>query len=275
MSWTPLGVAPAAHRSLVDGVPSWMRSSLRSWFVDAFPLYDYRGSHTDAGVNRLRRFDLAYRQKPIADLLKPNGAARTFDSLNESVVLALIDWVIMDTNSGRPAENHTRLDEILRDGGSKWKVGVRNGVPGLEARVPQGVQDSAEAIMSSEGSAGTLLSEAWHAAFGVSPDTEEAYEKAIKAVEEAGASVVSPKNGKATLGTMIRDMKAQDDWKLDLPTTDADVPVKMAEALWVGQESRHGGNGYRKPTQAEAEAAVLLAVPLVQWFAAGALARRP
>lgn len=275
MSWTPLGVAPAAHRSLVDGVPSWMRSSLRSWFVDAFPLYDYRGSHTDAGVNRLRRFDLAYRQKPIADLLKPNGAARTFDSLNESVVLALIDWVIMDTNSGRPAENHTRLDEILRDGGSKWKVGVRNGVPGLEARVPQGVQDSAEAIMSSKGSAGTLLSEAWHAAFGVSPDTEEAYEKAIKAVEEAGASVVSPKNGKATLGTMIRDMKAQGDWKLDLPTTDADVPVKMAEALWVGQESRHGGNGYRKPTQAEAEAAVLLAVPLVQWFAAGALARRP
>lgn len=275
MSWTPLGVAPAAHRSLVDGVPSWMRSSLRSWFVDAFPLYDYRGSHTDAGVNRLRRFDLAYRQKPIADLLKPNGAARTFDSLNESVVLALIDWVIMDTNSGRPAENHTRLDEILRDGGSKWKVGVRNGVPGLEARVPQGVQDSAEAIMSSKGSAGTLLSEAWHAAFGVSPDTEEAYEKAIKAVEEAGASVVSPKNGKATLGTMIRDMKAQGDWKLDLPTADADVPVKMAEALWVGQESRHGGNGYRKPTQAEAEAAVLLAVPLVQWFAAGALARRP
>jgi len=252
-----------------------MRSSLRSWFVDAFPLYDYRGSHTDAGVNRLRRFDLAYRQKPIADLLKPNGAARTFDSLNESVVLALIDWVIMDTNSGRPAENHTRLDEILRDGGSKWKVGVRNGVPGLEARVPQGVQDSAEAIMSSKGSAGTLLSEAWHAAFGVSPDTEEAYEKAIKAVEEAGASVVSPKNGKATLGTMIRDMKAQGDWKLDLPTTDADVPVKMAEALWVGQESRHGGNGYRKPTQAEAEAAVLLSVPLVQWFVAGALARRP
>lgn len=275
MSWTPLGVAPDAHRSLVDGVPSWMRSSLRSWFVDAFPLYDYRGSHTDAGVNRLRRFDLAYRQKPIADLLKPNGAARTFDSLDESVVLALIDWVIMDTNSGRLAENHTRLDEILRDGGSKWKVGVRNGVPGLEARVPQGVQDSAEAIMSSKGSAGTLLSEAWHAAFGVSPDTEEAYEKAIKAVEEAGAHIVTPNNKKATLGTMIRDMKAQKDWKLDLPAPDADVPVKMAEALWVGQESRHGGNGYRKPTQAEAEAAVLLAVPLVQWFASGALARRP
>jgi nitrous oxide reductase accessory protein NosL len=129
--------------------------------------------------------------------------------------------------------------------------------------------------MSGSHSAGTILSEAWHAAFGRNPDAEEAYEKAIKAVEEAGAHVVAPSNKKSTLGTMIRDMKAQVDWKLDLPTPDADVPIKMAEALWVGQESRHGGNGYRKPTQTEAEAAVLLAVPLVQWFSSGAIARRP
>jgi hypothetical protein len=42
----------------------------------------------------------------------------------------------------------------------------------------------------------------------------------------------------------------------------------------MGQESRHGGNGYRKPTQVESEAAVLLAVSLVQWFTSGVLARR-
>ena len=136
------------------------------------------------------------------------------------------------------------------------------------------MQDAADAVMTTPG-AGVLLSEAWHAAFGRSPDFEEAYEKAIKAVEEAGSAKVSPKNGRASLGTMVRDMKAQGDWKLDLPTPDADAPVKMAEALWVGQESRHGGNGYRKPTPAEAEAAVMLAVPLVQWFVSGALARRP
>lgn len=62
-------------------------------------------------------------------------------------------------------------------------------------------------------------------------------------------------------------MKSQKDWALDLPASDADVPIKMAEALWYGQEGRNGGNGYRKPTQAEAEAAVMLAVPLVQWLA--------
>lgn len=110
------------------------------------------------------------------------------------------------------------------------------------------------------------------------PNPEEAYEKAIKSVEEAGAHVVSPENTGTTLGTMCRDVETQRSWRLPLdeiarnPSNDA--AVKMARALWSGQESRHGGNGYRKPTMEEAEAAVLLAVPLVQWSTSGVLARR-
>jgi hypothetical protein len=69
-------------------------------------------------------------------------------------------------------------------------------------------------------------------------------------------------------------MADQGDWKLPLGSPNAGAPVAMAQALWQGQESRHGGNSYRKPTHEEAEAAVLLAVPLVQWFKSGALARR-
>ena len=42
---------------------------------------------------------------------------------------------------------------------------------------------------------------------------------------------MTPKDSKSTLGKMISVMKGQKDWKLDLPTPDADVPVKMAEAL--------------------------------------------
>lgn len=275
MSWIPLGANPVTHQALVDGVPEWMRSSLREWYASEFPVYDRRGARSTYGVEKLRRFDLATRQVPIADGLMRNGPARHFDSLGELQILQLLDWVIAGTNHQAYPGKAQEIERILRDGGSMWKVGIRNGVPGLEERVPQGVQDAADAVMSSSHSAGTILSEAWHAAFGRSPDAEEAYEKAIKAVEEAGAHIVTPNNKKATLGTMVRDMKAQKDWKLDLPTLDADVPVKMAEALWIGQESRHGGNGYRKPTQPEAEAAVLLAVPLVQWFSSGALARRP
>ncbi|WIB13308.1 hypothetical protein [Curtobacterium sp. MCPF17_052] len=105
------------------------------------------------------------------------------------------------------------------------------------------------------------------------PDPEEAYEKAVKAVEEVAAPVVSPKNSLTTLGTIIRDMKAQQDWAIDLPGRATDVPIPLAEALWSGQESRHGGNGYRRPTQGEAETAVILSVTLVQLFSSGSVRR--
>ena len=252
-----------------------MRASLRAWYASEFPIYDGRGSRSTFGAEKLRRFDLATRQSPIADGLIQHGPERHFQTLSESQILQLLDWWIANTNLRAYPGKGEEVERILRDGGSRWRVGMRNGVPGLEERVSQGVQDAADAVMSSSQSAGAILSEAWHAAFGRSPDAEEAYEKAIKAVEEAGAHIVTPNNKKATLGTMVRDMKAQKDWRLELPSPDADVPVTMAEALWIGQESRHGGNGYRKPTQAEAEAAVLLAVSLVHWFASGALARRP
>ncbi len=247
---------------------------MRDWFFKEFSRFGSYGDHLGWNVARMRRHDLAARSTPLADLLSSIGAGNLFDRLDDDRILQIVDWVIMDQGRHDGNGRVAALEKILSDGGSSWKVGIRNGQRGLEERVPLGVQDAADATIASTGDAGQLLSEAWHAAFGRNPDPEEAYEKAIKAVEEAGWDSVSPGNKRASLGTMVRDMKAQGDWKLDLPTPDADVPVKMAEALWVAQESRHGGNGYRKPTPAEAEAAVLLAVPLVQWFASKALSRR-
>lgn len=272
MTWTPFGSTPESHPALVDGVPAWLDGPLRDWFIGEFETGDWRG--TDRRVDRMRRFDLDARSDPYMDKLKHWGASQLWSGFGAGEKLRMLDWLIRD-NVRHGEDGNDELEEILRDGGSKWKVGVRAAQAGLEERVAAGVVAAAEWAIAQSGSAGTILSEAWHALFGLSPDYEEAYEKAIKAVEEAGVHLVTPNNLKATLGTMIRDMKAQKDWKLDLPTSDADVPIKMAEALWVGQESRHGGNGYRKPTQAEAEAAVLLAVPLVQWFSSGMLARRP
>jgi hypothetical protein len=199
-----------------------------------------------------------------------------WSQLVERERLALLDFLLSVASDETGGEE---LEDILRAGGSEWRVGKRSGNAGLEKRVPQGVADAAEAVIANSSTAGALLSEAWHAAFGRSPDPEEAYEKAIKAVEEAGAEKVAPKNGKATLGSMARTMEAQKDWALplgdDAKHPSADSAYKMVQALWAGQESRHGGNGYRKPTPDEAEAAVLLAVPLVQWFTSEVLQRRP
>lgn len=216
------------------------------------------------------------RKKSLVDGYRSGGAAYLLSSMGSAEFLDFIDYLVYVASQRSDAETVLGLlEQILSESGSEWTIAERDGNAALEKRVPEGVAMAATEVIQGSSSAGTLLAEAWHAAFGKDPDPEEAYEKSIKAVEEAGVHVVTPKDSKSTLGKMISVMKGQKDWKLDLPTPDADVPVKMAEALWVCQESRHGGNGYRKPTQAEAEAAVLLTVPLVQWFTSGALVRRP
>ena len=134
--------------------------------------------------------------------------------------------------------------------------------------------------MATPGHAGELLSQAWHAAFGRSPDYEKAYSKAVKAVEAAVIPVVQRNHTGATLGTVLGQLKTDGDWSLAMTRDHKDYPpsnvlVGMAQMLWTGQNDRHAGQpGYTPSTQAEAEAAVLLAVPLVQLFSSGAVARR-
>lgn len=279
--WHKRGADPAELKALHPGVPSWLERYLVAWVK----MVSYKtgmgtwGNDSAPNAEFILRYETAVRRpSSLATAFVVGGAERLLREMGPNEFLDFVDFLLYalsQEESQRRQSLIPKLEQILSDAGSEWRVGTRDGFVSLEKRVPEGVVMAADATMTNAGDAGALLAESWHAAFGKSPDTEEAYEKAIKAVEEAGAHVVTPNNTKATLGTMIRDMKAQKDWKLDLPTADADVPVKMAEALWVGQESRHGGNGYRKPTQAEAEAAVLLAVPLVQWFSSGVLVRRP
>jgi len=267
-----MGADPEEHNTLVPGVPAWMNSPMRKWFGVVFS----PGSKGISSGHLMRNFDMATRNPfPLGPNLEEYGPDYLYQTLGEDTVLKIADYVLF---SGARPGNTPPLDRILTSSSSMWKVGTRDGVAGLERRVPEGVQIAAEAVMASPTTAGALLSEAWHAAFGKEPDFEEAYEKAIKAVEEAGWLIVSPLNDKATLGTIARDMESQGDWKLELGENpkhlSGDVVCRMVRSLWEGQESRHGGNGYRKPTQGEAEAAVMLAVPLVQWFSSGAVARR-
>lgn len=90
--------------------------------------------------------------------------------------------------------------------------------------MPLGVQETADHIMEPAGDAGRRLSEAWHAAFGVNPDPSKAYGLAIKAVEDAAKPVVSPNDGKVTLGKMIGVIRDQG-WGLPLQREDSQAPT--------------------------------------------------
>lgn len=281
VNWTPRGADPATHHALVDGIPLYMVSPLRAWFVDEYSFVASGTYRRAFRLDRMERYDLAARSAPYVELLRGYGPETLFERLTAEEALQIIDWTVFD-NASEPhtKQRNEKLDGILKAGSSKWKVGMRDGVVGLEERVPQGVQDAAEAVMAKPGHAGKLLSEAWHAAFGINPDPERAYAKAIKAVEAAAIPVVSPKNKGASLGTVVAQMRDQGNWKLDLTRehathTTQQVVLGMAQALWTGQNDRHAGQpGYTPSTPAEAEAAVMLAVPLVQWFSSGAIARR-
>ncbi|EON33475.1 hypothetical protein GTC6_06664 [Gordonia terrae C-6] len=125
--------------------------------------------------------------------------------------------------------------------------------------------------------AGVRLRSAWEKAFGLEPEPDVAYSRAVKAVEDAVIPVVSPQNKAATLGTVIAQIR--DGGKFSLPmlrehknASSHEVLLGMLQLLWTGQHDRHGGNPQSSATtvtQDEAEAAVLLAVALVGWFQTG------
>jgi hypothetical protein len=129
------------------------------------------------------------------------------------------------------------------------------------------------------GSAAGHLRAAWKAAHALKPDPVVAYGEAIKAVESAAHAVVEPNNGRATLGTMIGQLRGNPQaFKIALAgrsgAGDVGTVTAMLALLWDGQTSRHGGKDpTRSETLEEAEMAVHLAVTLVEWFVSGSVRR--
>jgi len=172
------------------------------------------------------------------------------------------------------------LDALLERSKSAWKVGTRAGRPGLVRRVPLGVQVAADAIMARAGRAGVRLAKAWEELYGLEPNAGAAYGLAIKAVEDAAIPVVSPTNGSASLGTVLKQLEDQGDWKLPLErehdrAQSRDVVVGMLRMLWHGQHDRHGGQPSAPGDVSidEATVAVTIAVTLVNLFDAGVVRR--
>ena len=261
--------------ALHPGIPPWIDEDVRAWIDDV----------ADDRYLRFNRYEVAAawdrvtrNKEPLAPKTRQAFLGRLVREQGDDYTINFIGFLLHLFDTTRTNYHVPTITSLLDLGGSEWRVMQRADAYVLEKRVDDTVQQLAEAAISEAESAGALLAEAWHAMYGRSPDHEEAYEKAIKAVEEAASPVVSPDNKRATLGSIVRDMKAQGDWAFPI----ADPPgaanrataVAMAETLWFGQESRHGGNGYRKPSPSEAETAVTLAVALVHAFTQSLVARR-
>ncbi|QNE45877.1 hypothetical protein F1C58_02440 [Glaciihabitans sp. INWT7] len=285
MTWNPFGAELEQNQTLVDGVPEWMLSSFRERVKIEFTRTVRSGNYVGATYNenrvdRMRQFDLASRGRPFADVLAKHSPSAVFDSMTSDEQLRLIDWLVKD-NANSNESGNAEIEKILAAGGSKWKVGTRDGSPGLESRVPLGVQDAAEAAITTPGDAGRLLSDAWHGVYGINPQPDLGYRKSIEAVEALVLPLVMPNDDTATLGKAIGKMRVDGDWKLPFIKEHKENPspavvLGMMQALWSGHSDRHPGTkSYVLSTSEAAEAAVSLAVTLVNLFASGSIARRP
>jgi hypothetical protein len=179
-----------------------------------------------------------------------------------------------ERDQAKAKEAKKDLEKILRLGGSLWRVIGDH----LEARVDDAVREAVERAQkeTSTTSASAHLGSAWIACYGRNPNPGLAYSEAIKAVEAAAAPVISPKDLKATLGTMLGQLRPTAAlWRFAIAPHTMDRVIHAMETLWDGQTDRHGGNHKTIPITPEAaQAAVLLAATLVHWFATGAVSRR-
>ncbi|MEU4691594.1 hypothetical protein [Actinoplanes sp. NPDC023714] len=188
-----------------------------------------------------------------------------------------LDWEAFD-------ERLDRLESLLANGGSAYTVSRDSRC--LVLRVDETVEAAARlAIHVASDAAADHLRQAWAATYGISPDPDKAMHEAIRAVEDVACPLVQNRhagNNLATLGTVLGELRgnAAHLWELVLPDKEGQPRtvenlVGMMETLWHAQVSRHGGGAKsRRQSQAEAEAAVQLAVLIVHWLKTGVLRRK-
>ncbi|WP_331718906.1 hypothetical protein OHU23_40595 (plasmid) [Streptomyces virginiae] len=279
--------------ALDEGVPDHLEIPLRQW-VMAILQADEDNAQRVALHLRLRVDTGRHEYSPARFLAVSTTKEQLLDVINTMLLFsapAEADGQAyrFDTSRYVPGTADRNkaihvLQDMLTVGGSAYRV--NDARTGLELRVgPTTQQAMSSALAASRipscGSAADHLATAWQSTYGRNPDSSKAYSEAIKAVESAAQALIEPNNKKATLGSMLGEIRnGPQRFITAIPAagTEDDITLvaDLMRRLWQGQTSRHGSqNGTRLETQQEAEMAVHLASTLVQWFAVGLIHRAP
>jgi hypothetical protein len=278
--WRPLSVREsddhAGYDALHPGVPSWLRAWLWEWVAERIG----DGNPTLAQIERVFRIDSIPEDISYGDAVYHLRRRAYQDS---EFFLDIVDYVASKLRlEFIPVAEANQLATMLDEAGSEWTLDDSSGRYGLVRRVPLEVRAAADQIMNTGDKAALHLRLAWNAVYGRHPDAGKGYGEAIKAMEVATIPVVCPSNLRATLGRVINDLRAKPDkWVVNLkhPTPDrqAETVADMLDLVWKGQSDRHGDPDPSAPisvSQEQAEAAVHLAVTVVQWFNTGVVTAR-
>ncbi|MBF6298492.1 hypothetical protein IU459_13185 [Nocardia amamiensis] len=278
MTWTPLSqrTGRAEADGPFEGVPDHLHGLLRGWAEKV-----------------ARGYGSAILEKIGLRLRVENRTSETFQAFSlvlnafydEQQALDLIDallhygaqlepdtWTIAN---GLPSE----LRRILEDGGSVWTVSPE--ADRLVLVVDERVEEIYQQAVAVEDEATIELREAWANAYGRNGNASDAWDHAIKAVEDVLIPVVVPNKAKATLSDVLGQLRSpasSAQWKMMLPGADQthDVAgfVGMLQWLWPNHD-RHGGGGPRRiPSIDEARMIVTCAAMIVQWHRQGWIVAR-
>lgn len=276
--WMPLSVRrnQQSEFSLVDNVPQFMRHGIKGWIQQAIN-----------GDNRLvaqmalelridelsDNIDNFYADDAVIACIQRSGP---WDMYDESLALDVIDW-LLDHGCGHAQS----LEHILKSAGHVLRVSPDGSR--LVERIEPTLWDEYEQVTRLDDQASQYMQEAWALAFGRNPNVGDAWSKAIKAIETLLKPIVSPKNNKATIGSMTSELRqAPDKWECKLPDREykanGETNVKPGIEVFIGalatigyQPDRHGSDQPQDVDEATARSVLFLATTVVGWLRDGIL----
>jgi len=276
--WMPLSVRrnQQSEFSLIDNVPQFMRHGIKEWIQQAIN-----------GDNRLvAQMALELRIDELSDNIDnfyPDDAviaciqrSGPWDMYDESLALDVMDWLL-----GHGCGHAQSLEHILKSAGHVLRVSPDGSR--LVERIEPTLWDEYEQVTRLDDQASQYMQEAWALAFGRNPNVGDAWSKAIKAIETLLKPIVSPKNNKATIGSMTSELRqAPDKWECKLPDREykanGETNVKPGIEVFIDalatigyQPDRHGSDQPQDVDEATARSVVFLATTVVGWLRDGTL----
>ncbi|WP_148286372.1 hypothetical protein [Microbacterium sp. B19] len=278
MAWERLSVrrGRASAEALVEGIPDYLAYPLTEWLRTEF---GWHRPSSQGGVDQefLRRLATNTRI-PVAATSAIGGiSTQITDAIqrNSDLFLDVLDATLY--LRGRRA-NAQDLRQLLEMGASAWTVSADG--TALQRRVNDAAAGAYESAITSEDVVSGELADAWSAAFGRHPDPSDAWDHAIKAVEELLIPMVLPNKPKANLGGVAGELggPASHKWKLTPSTSsekvdDGKTLEAMLRLIWPNPDRHGGGVDRRAPTQPEAERVVHLSVAIIELCRAGGLSK--
>lgn len=221
--------------------------------------------------------DIFIARLRVPNFLNYSIEKRFFWYLNESQenFIDCIDFIVFNANTYYEECRVliVELSDILRYSNTNWMIAFDKNTNKLmmQRRVLPETQEHYSSLANSvDDLAGRHLKDAWRNAYMHNGSHKQAWESARKAVECLLHPIVSPDNNRATITSMIRDIKAKPDkWICDIPAHEANGSngsvMKFLEFLkMMPYEPGHHGQSDGSITEREAQAQVAIASTICQ-----------